>query len=529
MRQPSACLTCRRRCRFSNGPNSSCEYCASKRLKCTGFQPTSAPSAGASIRSLDEASGGAHSGNGEIVQSKSAVGLPPLEVCSELVSLYFDYIHDQFHSLFHRPSLETDLANGKVPLVILYAIIGLAARSENQKQSASVLLGTISNAEGQADSGSIYYAIAVRIAAIMDLANRPATCWVEKEVNIRVWWTLYMTDTWSSYGLRLPKQMHRIKSLPLPADDEAFLQARCGNEIAPNLDTELESSLLSQMVKLHFILIEVNDFNSYTVTSQITEAETVTMVTKLSQKLDDWHTSLPPCMRDTPENLSRYAAQGFGRMFVAVYLGYYNYGQLLFYQFLNSDHYSPYVQSQLYAAKCESYATRLCEIVYAANAIPECEVHYMMAGHVLAIASTVQIHTLLFADNEEKIQAAKYRLERNFEILMRLKRFWPTLDISFARFQEFHRSIVDYTAMLTQKHSLHTPLKAYETRNFRRRGIHANTTFSISLSGTPTITPFTPTLIRTTLTHPYTPSAESQHKPYTHQPHTSSPPPSPPP
>ncbi|OBT43082.1 hypothetical protein VE00_05487 [Pseudogymnoascus sp. WSF 3629] len=273
----------------------------------------------------------------------------------------------------------------------------------------------------------------------MDLANRPATCWVEKEVNIRVWWTLYMTDTWSSYGLRLPKQMHRIESLTLPADDKAFLQARSGNEIAPNLGTEPDSSLLSQMVKLHFILIEVNDFNSYTVTGQLSEAETVTMVTKLSQKLDDWHASLPPSMRDTPENLTRYKAQGLGRMFVAVYLGYYNYGQLLFYQFLNSDHHSPYVQSQLYAAKCESYATRLCEIVYAANAIPECEVHYMMAGHVLAIASTVQIHTLLFADDEEKIQAAKYRLERNFEILMRLKRFWPTLDISFARFQEFHR------------------------------------------------------------------------------------------
>lgn len=83
--------------------------------------------------------------------------------------------------------------------------------------------------------------------------------------------------------------------------------------------------------------------------------------------------------------------------------------------------------------------------------------------------------------------------------------------------------------MLTEKHSLHIPLKAYETRNFRRRSIHANTTFSISVSGTPTITPFTHTLIRTTLTHPYTPSAESQHKPYTHQSHTSSPPPSPPP
>ena len=56
------------------------------------------------------------------------VHLPPPEVCLELLGLYFEYIHDQFHSLFHRPSMEDDLAKGKIPNVILFSIIALAAR-----------------------------------------------------------------------------------------------------------------------------------------------------------------------------------------------------------------------------------------------------------------------------------------------------------------------------------------------------------------------------------------------------------------
>ena len=56
------------------------------------------------------------------------VHLPSPEVCLELLGLYFEYIHDQFHSLFHRPSMEDDLAKGRVPRVILFSIIALAAR-----------------------------------------------------------------------------------------------------------------------------------------------------------------------------------------------------------------------------------------------------------------------------------------------------------------------------------------------------------------------------------------------------------------
>lgn len=54
--------------------------------------------------------------------------MPPADVCLELLGFYFDYIHDQFHSIFHRPSLEEDVRMGKAPPLILYAIMALSAR-----------------------------------------------------------------------------------------------------------------------------------------------------------------------------------------------------------------------------------------------------------------------------------------------------------------------------------------------------------------------------------------------------------------
>lgn len=46
----------------------------------------------------------------------------------ELVDLYFEYIHDQFHSLFHRPSFTEDVANERVPDLVLFAIFALSSR-----------------------------------------------------------------------------------------------------------------------------------------------------------------------------------------------------------------------------------------------------------------------------------------------------------------------------------------------------------------------------------------------------------------
>lgn len=59
--------------------------------------------------------------------SSSATSLR-LDIILELVDLYFDLIHDQFHTLFHRPTFTDEVAKGEGKPAILYAMLALSAR-----------------------------------------------------------------------------------------------------------------------------------------------------------------------------------------------------------------------------------------------------------------------------------------------------------------------------------------------------------------------------------------------------------------
>jgi hypothetical protein len=251
-----------------------------------------------------------------------------------------------------------------------------------------------------------------------------------------------MIDVWSSAGVRLPRQMPTLDNIPVPIDEAAFLELIRGEFLPPdfNYESSTASSLLVQMIKLNRILMDINSLNERTVAGTTSGVILENQVMDLSNALDEWHANIPLYLHDTPANLHHYALRGLGRMFVAVYLGYYHFGQLLFYQFLQGDCHSTVLSARFYANKCKMYAERLCEIVYASHSIPNCDVQYTMVGHILVIASTVQIHTLLFSDNEAQIVACRNRLERNFEILTQLRSYWPTLDISFTRLRAFHKA-----------------------------------------------------------------------------------------
>jgi hypothetical protein len=254
-----------------------------------------------------------------------------------------------------------------------------------------------------------------------------------------------MIDVWSSTGVRLPRQMPTLENLPLPLDEVAFLNLKPGDPFPPDSNTPSrpQASLLAEMVKLNRVLHEINSLNEQTVSGQTDGISLENHVMDLSNKLSSWHSSIPLSMHDTPGNLQYWASHGLGRMFVAVYLGYYHFGQLLFYQFLHGDCHSTVLSAAFYAQKCHSFAESLCEIVYTAHSTPGCDVQYTMVGHILVIASTVQIHTLLFNDNEEQISEARRRLEKNFEILSQLRGYWPTLDVSFTRLRAFHQACRD--------------------------------------------------------------------------------------
>ena len=249
----------------------------------------------------------------------------------------------------------------------------------------------------------------------------------------------------------LPRQMPLGKVCPLPIDEETFLQWRLGNPISPIENVDRQSSLLAQMVLLNQLLLKINDVIAESAAIGELTSALERKVRDISQQLDGWHDSIPEYMKDTPDNLMRYAAKGLGRIFVAVWLGYYHFGQLLFYQFLHEDQQSP--NQKHYSMKCKSYAAGLCNLVYAASSTPNCDVRYNMVGHILVIASTIQIHTLLFETDELDIREARFRLEQNFEILTRLREYWPMLDMIFSRLQIFHevcRKSVDSSFRMDQ-------------------------------------------------------------------------------
>lgn len=467
----------RRKCEVTQ-PGQACIYCRNRNVQCS-FTHTGSIGSNNNTPSWHGQSPISTDGGDDLeltrwpTTSAASIGLPPQPLCEELVNLYFQYIHDTFHSIFHRPSLMDDVRHGVAPRVVLLSIISLAARFSNDpffagmdprirgRQyareaerlldlrdvsvstiQACVLLGAYVITEGEAVAESLYYSVACRLAMFLDLPNMLVSTRLEQEVNTRIWWTLCMIDVWSSNGVRLPRSMVPRDDVSLPMEEIVFLEMRRENYDlpSPTMMQESAASLLTQMVKLNAILFEVGELNRAAAANQSFGFEFNNSVDILTAKLDLWYAELPEQLKDTPENLQHYSELGLGYFFVAVYLGYYHYGQLLYYQYLHEDSFDESTHAGYYADKCRAHSTALCEILYRAYSTPGCEVYYTMVGHVLVIASTVQLHILLFSGDDNQIKAARSRLERNFEILSRLQTFWPTLDVCFTRFREFHKA-----------------------------------------------------------------------------------------
>lgn len=363
-----------------------------------------------------------------------------------------------------------DVVHDRVPNLILFAIFALSCRFSDSDAFAEVpardrgekyrkaseelldirdlssttvqaclLLGAYAAANGETDIENMYYSIAGRICLMIDLPNCPVSSLLEREMNIRIWFTLTMVDVWSSAAVKLPRIMPSDRIVPLPIDELPFLAMNNDPGSRSSGQSALSSPLLSEMVKLNKILSKIIDFNQQCVREHLEGAPLEAGVRSLSRDLDIWLENLPRHMHDTPANFQYFASLGLGRMFAAVYLGYYHFGQLLYYQFLSSSTEAA-TSSTKYAEACKQHAARLCSLVYRSWSTPGSDVLYSAVSHILVIASTVQIHTLLFSGDESQIRISKTRLERNFEILLRLRTYWPSVDSAMGRLQAFHQT-----------------------------------------------------------------------------------------
>lgn len=137
--------------------------------------------------------------------------------------------------------------------------------------------------------------------------------------------------------------------------------------------------------------------------------------------------SLGPQVRYSRENLAAYVARGLGRVFVSFHLGFFHYGTLLFYQYL--DHRRPSTRNgRAYADRCKYHAMMVCDILRASREQEGAEALYNIVGHVTVVSSSVLLHTYLFGGTDE-LPEAKWRLESNLESLKQLRSYYPSVEL----------------------------------------------------------------------------------------------------
>jgi hypothetical protein len=377
-----------------------------------------------------------------------------MDLLLEIVNLYFDYVHDQFHSLFHRPTFVQDVTQHAVPEPLLFGILGLGARFSTNPALADL---------EPRDKGRKYMREAERHLNLRDISLETVQLCVllgagsTGDGETEVWWSLCMIDVWSSAAVKLPRLLpFDGDGAPLPMDDLPFLHLQRPPTSSITSPTSLppsgapspeqpiferRSPIIAQMVQLNRILLEVNDFNKQCATHTLTPVDVENGIQTLVHRMDGWLSEAPRDVRDTPDNFHWFHVRGLGRAYAAIYLGYYHFGQLLYYQFLHVGNGVPAGSpARVYSDRCKHHSAQLCDMIYRAFFTPGSDVRYHMVAHVLVIASTVQIHTLLFSDDEPQIADARARLEKNFEILLLLRPYWPALDRIMGRLRAFHET-----------------------------------------------------------------------------------------
>ena len=150
-----------------------------------------------------------------------------------------------------------------------------------------------------------------------------------------------------------------------------------------------------------------------------------THVAHLFSRLQKWQEDLPELLRLNVENLHFHKGRGQGRTFVALHLGYFHYATLLSFHFLDQSSASiPF--ATIYAERCRQHASAYSDLLKTSYELGECEGMHNIVGHMTVVSSSVLLHTLLFGA-EEELDSAKRQLESNFNILVRLKAWWPSV------------------------------------------------------------------------------------------------------
>ncbi|EPS37915.1 hypothetical protein H072_8348 [Dactylellina haptotyla CBS 200.50] len=306
---------------------------------------------------------------------------------------------------------------------------------------AAIVIANIFLAEGDSRAESLYYALAIRMMQMLDLASgNDHDDGITKEMKRRTWWTCYIVDIWSSGGGSLSRQLdsadHQVR---LPLEEVTFLQLQPGEPDLP--DSMWKAGIWTHMIGMIEVYKEILDLRRYLVAaSQWDEDFIETRVHELALRLIAFEEKFAPDFDFSAENVVKHARRGTGRVFTGFHLGYQYYFMVLFYQYLDKSR-PPTKNGAAYADRCKDHARKFCDILRTARECPEAEAMHNINGHITIVSSSVLLHNYMFGDASE-LEDTKARLESNLEFMVKLRRYWPSVELMINRLNVFLRSCV---------------------------------------------------------------------------------------
>ncbi|KAH7309901.1 hypothetical protein B0I35DRAFT_440794 [Stachybotrys elegans] len=456
-------------------PGQACVQCRESKRRCAS------PASGTSLECLpcrQRALVCSHDRSGRATSPGKRELPPPVSGrVLHLVNLYFKYIHDKAHSLFHEASFRDNVARGTAPESVLMAMAGLCARFSPQPEVRSsgpefvlaakrafghdmgrvslantqtaMLLVFISMGECDSDAASVYFAVASRMAQILNSTDgQSGGDALTRETKLRVWWSCFILDAWMSRGANLSRQLNPERTasaqLQLPMEEIAFSRLRPGDAEPLNRGRGFWACMVelveiyTQIQDLQLALAMSDDWNNERIFGD---------VELLAGRMHALEASLEPDMSYTPANLERHISQGLGRVFFAFHLGYHHYCTLLFYLYLDHRRVAAATPSRAdgrpsgraYADQCTYHACKVSDMLKTSREREGCEVVYNIISHVTVVSSSVLLHTYLFGEVDD-LPAAKERLQSNFETLVLLRQYWPSVELMTKRLVIFQNN-----------------------------------------------------------------------------------------
>ncbi|KAL4908645.1 hypothetical protein BDW74DRAFT_188548 [Aspergillus multicolor] len=488
MRHASSCTQCRsrkKRC-IALRLGQSCTSCSQKRWKCDLAGPSRPTSINSTqngrplpraARRAERTMAPAGPKTASDVQQSDAA-LPPDSVCNELIDLYFDLIDEKQLLPFHRATFIAAQRAGQIPHFIVLAMIALMAcfsehsyfesihpwhrarpwfksalqafnaRSELidlASLQASILLSIVALAEGSSAQKALLTSQAICMVRMLRLPENLNPDPIRREVEIRIFWGMWMMENWHAARVVIPKQLVTKLTFKSLLEGEAFRNMRPADPAEQYAETRINalglrsSGLWTWMIPLSKFYNQVMQLNDELVENTISDNEIHQRVSEISDDIDTYLRDLPSHIQHTPENRERYSGRGLGREFTILQLNYHHQCQMLFYQFLNKkqgdseeriDH-----EAAMYDDRCKAHAAALGEVTWNTNSrsVSQC-LWSPVNGHLLVVSSSVLNYTLMFDADEASITKATKLLEQNFIMLLQLWKHWSLRNSTEANF-----------------------------------------------------------------------------------------------